>query len=244
MSRPRKPIVPTGRRPAKAPSKPAKAKSPAKVSPDTLAPPNAQEQALAATEAIRRELAAALSKSTQGQRLANHEMRLIRDAWLHDQAMHLWPSLVAAAADLSISPATLRNFADQGCPGVEPHSAIPKAPVLAWLLKRAHERGGDRGATSETIEDVELRIKQAKLETTERRVRELRQQILDEANQGIVQAMAGVRTHLATVLPAQLAQTLRTEPDQQAAEHAAAALIENALRTIPAIAAPEPKETP
>lgn len=226
-------IVPTGAQPAaKAARKPAKARTASRAPQGTPAPPIGPQ---AVQEAMQRELAAAMAKSTKGQRLANHEMRLLRDAWLHDQALHLWPTLVAAAADLSISPATLRSFADQGCPGVEPHSPIPKAPVLAWLLKRAHERGGDRGATSETVEELDRKLKQAKLDTTERRVREIRQEAIDAARSGVQRAMAAVRHRLTATLPPHLVSTVRDEPDRQAAEHAIATLIESALREIPAI---------
>jgi len=115
--RPKKPVVPR--------HQPAAADSPATTA-----------------TAMAGQLAAIQAKASQGKHLANHESRLLRDAWLQDMREHLWPSLEAAAADLGISPSTLRNHAEAGCPSIEPHSPIPKAPVLRWLLQRAHDHGG------------------------------------------------------------------------------------------------------
>lgn len=234
--RPARPIIPANA-PAKPLQLPKAARKRLQASQDPTEPAIAPNSAPAAAptpadidQAIKRELAAALQRSRDGHRLANHETRLLRDAWLHDQSMHLWPNLAAAAADLSISPSSLRAHGEAGCPGIEPHSPIPKAPVLAWLLKQAHTRGGDQGPTTATVEEMQLRLLSAKVDSHERRARELVQIAEDRATQGVIRAMSQLRAHLTTALPARLREAIQTEPDRAAAEATIASLIEQALR--------------
>jgi glycerol kinase len=54
------------------------------------------------------ELERVKARSAAGHRLANHEARVLRDAWLLDAAKHLWPSAEACAADLGDSLKSLR----------------------------------------------------------------------------------------------------------------------------------------
>lgn len=185
-------------------------------------------QPISTTDALSAQLTAIRAKASAGARLANHESRILRDAWLLDMATHLWPNLESCAADLGVSPSTVRGYADAGCPGLEPHSPIPKAPVLAWLLKRAHERGGATHANKESIEDVDLRIKSAKAAKMESA---LIAEAEDLATQGVIERMAQLRHHLLHVVPGALVECIHANPDRQAAEDAFSRLIDQALAT-------------
>ncbi len=186
----------------------------------------------------------ARDRLAKGKTLANHHARALRDAWLMEESLHLWPSLAAAAADCKVSTSTLRSFGEQGCPGIEPHSPIPKAPVLLWLLENAHGRGGDRGATKDSLEQVELQWRQAKLAKMNDA---LSAEAEDRARQGVLTVMGAVRHHLRHSLPGALFDVVAAaKDDRSAAELAIADLIENELRRLepvriaaPAPAAPE-----
>ena len=206
MGRPRKAAVP------KDAPEPAK-KSPAK--PTT------------AGEALQTLAEEGKARQAAGKSLQNHHVRALRDAWLYDMAQYVWTSADVAAADLGVSPATFRGYADQGCPGIEPHSPIPKAPVLRWLLQHAHERGGDRAANRDSIEQVDLRLKLAKAEREERA---LIAQAEDRANQGIVLLMAELREVLLRDLPGQLAADVRDATDHTHAEEIILRRLTDALR--------------
>lgn len=161
--------------------------------------------------------------------LANHHARALRDAWLLEMHVHIWPTLAAAAADLKISVSTMRNFAEEGCP-FEPHSPIAKAPVLSWLLHRAHERGGARGATTDDLEQIELQWRQAKLNKLNE---SLVAQAEDRAHQGVISTMSAVRHHLQHVLPGAICDIVASaNGDRIAAEEQAIKLIENELRRL------------
>lgn len=226
------------RTPAKqAPAKRGRGRPPKAVVPRDTATPNGSEltdgkaadQALdqvTTDQALDRQLAVIRKRADSGARLANHEMRLLKETWLREQSLHIWPSLEAAAADLGMSPSSLRAFKDQGCPGIEPHSPVPKAPVLQWLLKRAHERGGERFANSQVAEEADARWKLARAAEKEG---SLVAQAEDRAQQGLLAACTALRARLLHVVPAAAYETARTEPDRAAAESRIAALIENAL---------------
>jgi hypothetical protein len=172
------------------------------------------------------QLALIQARSSKGERLANHEVRILRDAWLHDQALHLWPSLEAAAADLGVSPSSMRTYKDQGCPGIEPHSPIPKSPVLAWLLKRAHERGGERFANADAADEADVRWKLARAAEKEKT---LVAQAEDAAQQGLLAACAALRSRLIQAMPGAICEAVTRETDRTAAESRIAALIDNAI---------------
>lgn len=180
--------------------------------------------------AVAAELARVKARVANGDRLANHESRVLRDAWLIDNRTHIWESTDAAAADLGVSPGTLRGYADDGCPGIEAHSAIPKAPVLSWLLKRAHERGGAAPATKASIEEVDLQIARAK---AAKLWGSLTAEAEDRATQGVIQSQGALRHHLLNVAPEQLVDAVKLAPDRGAAIEAATALIDQALRNHP-----------
>jgi len=184
-------------------------------------------------EALRAQLATIRQRAAAGARLNNHEARILRDAWLLEESAHIWPSAEAAAADLGVSPNTFRGYAapradgTPGAPGIEAHSPIPKAPVLAWLLKNAHHQGGTAPATQQTIEAVELSIKQAK---DAKLWGSLTAEAEDRATQGVIETVDALRQRLTQTLPAQLANDLRDAVDLAAAEDTARELIEKALR--------------
>lgn len=202
-------------------------------------------------DALRAQLATIRTRAAAGARLNNHEARILRDAWLLEESAHLWPSAEAAAADLGVSPNTFRGYAaarpdgTPGCPGIEPHSAIPKAPVLAWLLKNAHHQGGTPPATQQTIEAVELSIKQAK---DAKLWGTLIAEAEDRATQGVIETIDALRHTLLQTLPEQLAEDLRAAADQAAAADTARELIETALRGVryhpPAAVNQTPEGTP
>jgi hypothetical protein len=158
--------------------------------------------------------------------LANHHARALRDAWLLEQSLHIWPTLAAASADLKVSPQTLRNMAEQGCP-FEPHSPIAKAPVLAWLLERAHERGGNRGTTTVDLEDVSLQWQKAKLDKLNGR---LIAEAEDRAQQGVIAVMTALRHHLQNTLPGMACDAVtQAHGNRNAAEEAIIKIIDREL---------------
>ena len=217
-----KPVAKPARKPARKPvRKPGRPPRPVlpKGAPND-AEPKTTDQVLAD------QLALIQTRSSRGDRLANHEVRILRDAWLHDQALHLWPNLEAAAADLGVSPSSMRAYKDQGCPALEPHSPIPKSPVLGWLLKRAHERGADRFATSDVAEEADARWKLARAAEKEK---SLIAQAEDRAQQGLLAACTVLRTRLTQQIPAAICDAITGEPDRAAAESRVAGLIENAI---------------
>lgn len=208
------------RKPAKPPA------SPAVAAPTTMS----------VSDCMLAELDAVKAKAALGRPLANHESRLLRDAWLMDQALHLWANLEACAADLQVSPSTVRGYATDGCPGLEPHSPIPKAPVLAWLLRRAHDRGGEQHATKQTIEEAELRIRLAKAAKLEQ---SLIAEAEDRARQAVLTLMSELRHALLQTLPSEVATAARAAADQDAATAVTLAAIERAMRDRPLPTPPE-----
>jgi len=182
------------------------------------------------TQLMSQQVEQAKARAAAGQRLANHESRALRDAWLLDQAKHIWPSMEAAAADLGVSLTTVRGYADEGCPDLVPHSPIPKAPVLTWLLQRAHQRGGQPHANKDSIEAAELRIKIAKAEQLERR---LVAEAEDRAAQAVLDTLVELRERLLRELPGKLAADARAAADVAAAEETLIDQLTDALRDRP-----------
>jgi hypothetical protein len=182
------------------------------------------------TDLMSQQVEQAKARAAAGQRLANHESRALRDAWLLDQAKHIWPSMEAAAADLGVSLTTVRGYAEEGCPNLIPHSPIPKAGVLTWLLQRAHTRGGQPHANKDSIEAAELRIKVAKAEQLERR---LVAEAEDRASQAVLDTLVELRERLLRELPGQLAAEARNAADLAAAEELLIAHLTDALRDRP-----------
>jgi hypothetical protein len=115
--------------------------------------------------------------------------------------------------------------------------------VLAWLLKHTATRGGTSLPTQESIEAVELSIKQAK---EAKLWGTLVAEAEDRAQQGLIEVLDALRHQLLHQLPAQLADQARTAADRAAAEDAARELIETALRGIryqpPASVTTQPSE--
>lgn len=179
-------------------------------------------------QAMRAQLTIALRRSEQGKTLANHEQRVLRDAWLLDMAPYLWPTSAAAAADLGVSVGTFRAYKDQGCPGIEDHSPIPKHLVLAWLLRTSHQRGGKPGATINDAEELDnewRRSKLARLNNT------LITEAEDRAHQGVIHRMGQLRHHLQNGLPGVVFEVaLANQGDRTAAEDAIAQAIDTELR--------------
>jgi hypothetical protein len=226
-SRPRPASKASRRQPAKRsqPSKP-RGRPRRPITPRTAAPATPAAP-VSATEAYRLEVQHAQARSAAGQRLAHHEVRALRDAWLLDQAAHLWAGVDACAAELGVSASTVRGFAGEGCPHLEAHSPIPKAPVLAWLLKRAHERGAAPSATHDSLEEVQLRIQSAKAAKLEGA---LVAEAEGHALAGLQTRITRLRQALLTSLPSQayeLAADPKTPRDQ--AEAGIQAAIESAL---------------
>ncbi len=215
-----KPTSPAEPKPKAKRGRPAKAPKT-----DTLTAP---ASVISTTDAIAKQLEAIKAKAAAGKTLANHEQRILRDAWLLDLAQYLWPSSAMAAADLGVSIGTFRGYKDKGCPGIEDHSPIPKHLVLAWLLRTAHERGGDAPTTANDIEAVELRLKLIKASKAEG---ELISEAEDRATQGVIRVMGQLRTHLQNALPGLLYETAHKYPtDRTAGEEALTAAIESEIR--------------
>lgn len=193
-------------------------------------PASGTSQPVSLSELMLQQVQHAKARAAAGQRLANHESRALRDAWLMDMAAHLWPSLEVCAADLGVSASTVRGYVDEGCPAIEPHSPIPKAPVLTWLLQRAHQRGGQQVANKASLEEVELRLKLAKAEQVERR---LVAEAEDRASQAVLDTLVEVREQLLRELPRRLAEECRAAVDLAAAEDLILAQLTDALRDRP-----------
>jgi hypothetical protein len=175
-------------------------------------------------------VAEARARVAAGRTLQNHHNRALRDAWLLEESLHLWPNLAAAAADCKVSTSTLRSFGEQGCPGITPHSPIPKAPVLLWLLEQAHTRGGDRGPTSEDERQLDMAYRRSKLAKLNN---ELVFDAEDRAHAGIIKSMSRVRHHLKHALPGALFDLIvAAKGDRVAAEQAIADRIESDLRRL------------
>lgn len=179
-------------------------------------------------DAMAAQLKAVQAKASTGKSLANHEQRILRDAWLLDMHQYVWESAPAAAADLSISVGTFRGYREKGCPGIEDHSPIPKHTVLAWLYHTAHVRGGEAGTTTNDIEKVELQIKQAKAAKVSG---ELTSQAEDRATQGVIRLMGQIRNFLQNGLPSILYEiALKFPTDRAAGEDAISQAIDTELR--------------
>lgn len=206
----------------KGPGRPRKAAIPRAASPPPVA--------ASATDLLAAELERVKARSAAGHRLANHEARTLRTAWLLEQSRHLWPNADAAAADLGVSVSTVRGYADQGCPDIHPHDPIPKAPVLMWLLRRAHEAGGSEHATAASIEAVELSIKRAK---ESRLWGTLVAEAEDRATQGVIESQSQLRSVLLGQLPGQLAAAARSATDADDAARQILDLIEQTIRNHP-----------
>jgi hypothetical protein len=213
--------------PAAAPDQPKRKRGrPAKApKTDALTTPPAP---ISTTDAIAKQLEAVKAKAAAGKTLANHEQRILRDAWLLDLSQYLWPSSAMAAADLGVSIGTFRGYKDKGCPGIEDHSPIPKHQVLGWLLRTAHDRGGDAPTTAQDLEAVELRLKLTKAVKAEG---ELISEAEDRATQGVIRTMGQLRTHLQNTVPALLYELAHKHPtDRTAGEEAITAAIEVEIR--------------
>lgn len=211
---------------------PKRGRKPRPIIPMPAAPATMRDaQRLILTEALKRQQA--------GKPLLNHHARAIRDAWLLSDALYLWPDIAAAAAELMVSISTLRGWTGDGCPAIESHSPIPKPPVYQWLLANVHQRGGNRGATTEQIEDVELRYRQAKLAKLEDT---LAAEAEDRARQGVITVMTTVRENLKHQLPGALFDAVaKCGTDRNAAEDAISRLIDHEIRRLePATVKPQP----
>ncbi len=178
--------------------------------------------------AMAAQLKALKAKAATGKSLANHEQRVLRDAWLQDMAQYVWEGAPAAAADLDISVGTFRSYREKGCPGIEDHSPIPKHTVLAWLVRTAHERGGQGGTTTNDIEAVELQIKQVK---AAKGSGALISEAEDRATQGVIRLMGQIRNFLQNGLPSVVYEIAHKHPtDRTAGEDAISQAIETELR--------------
>lgn len=183
-------------------------------------------------------VAEARDRVAKGRPLQNHHSRALRDAWLLEESLHLWPNLAAAAADCKVSVTYMRDLGAQGCPGINPHSPIPKAPVLLFLLEQAHTRGGYRGPTTDDERQLDMdyrRTKLAKLNNS------LVLDAEDRAHQGVLKTMGTVRHYLKHGLPGALFDTVAAcKGDRAAAETAIADLIDIELRRME----PQPPHRP
>lgn len=216
---------------------PAKGRGKSKeIEPQATAP---QLPAMTSDAAMAAVVADARQRQAAGKPLQNFHVRALRDAWLFDQQLHIWPSSAIAAADLGVSLSTFRGYADEGCPAIQPHEAIPKAPVYAWLLRRAHKQGGEVHKNRESIEDVEYRIKAVKAAAAEKT---LIAEAEDRATQALLTVMGEVRESLLKDLPAQVADAARQAVDHATATEAVLELLVTALRTrqLPTTAANNP----
>ena len=175
-------------------------------------------------------VAEARERVAKGRTLQNHHSRALRDSWLLEDSVYLWPNLAAAAADCKVSATQMRNFGEQGCPGINPHSPIPKAPVLLWLLEKSYERGGDRGPTTDDERQLDMdyrRSKLAKLNSS------LVFDAEDRAHAGVLKTMGTVRHYLKHGLPGAIFDTVAAaKGDRASAESAIADLIERELRRL------------
>lgn len=222
--------------------KPKRGRPPKRVLPTgepAAAPPPAVDPGT--DGAIAAQLVLVRQRAATGARLAHHELRLLSTAWLHDQSLHIWPTLEAAAADLGVSPSSLRGYRDQGCPAIEPHQPIPKAPVLHWLLKRAHDRGGERFANKDLGDEADARYKLARAVEKEKSLITTAE---DLAQQGLLAACIALRSRLTQALPGQLWDAAHDEADRTAGESRLAALIENAITDGARITPPTAPEGP
>lgn len=221
-----KPAPPAGNKPKRGRGRPPKVPH---VAPAAKATTPAQDSVEVSTaEAMAAQLKALKAKAATGKSLANHEQRVLRDAWLQDMAQYLWEGAPAAAADLNISVGTFRGYREKGCPGIEDHSPIPKHTVLAWLYRTAHDRGGERGTTNDDIEAVELQIKQIK---AAKAGDALKSEAEDRATQGVIRLMGQIRNFLQNGLPSVVYEIALKHPtDRTAGEDAISQAIETELR--------------
>ena len=213
------------RRPAKPAKAPAAKRKPGR--PKKPAVPKSAPVDYTPATAMQEDLKRVLARHHAGQRLANHEARVLRDAWLLDQNKYLWPSIDACAAELSVSANTVRSYAEQGCPDLVGHSPIPKASVLAWLLKRSHERGGERFANTDLAEEADARWKMTRALREEGR---LLAEAEDQAQRGLLDACAALRARLTQHTPGAIYDAVTTATYRLTAEALVTELIETALR--------------
>lgn len=168
-------------------------------------PPAAVKVEVTLQQAMQAVLDDAMQRAATGKPLAHHHQQALRTAWMLDQSQYVWANVDAAAADLSVSPGTVRNYAAEGCPGIEPHQPIKKHVVYAWLLRNAHDRGGKPGATINGAEEIEVALRKAKLFKVSG---QLVSDAEDRACQGVINRMGQLRHHLQNGLSGALFEVL------------------------------------
>jgi hypothetical protein len=221
----------------KKPSPPAKPKPKAKRGRPRKAAVPAAEPVVPVTlqQAMQAVLDDAMQRAATGKPLAHHHHQALRNAWMVDMAQYVWSSVDVAAADLGVSPGTVRGYATQGCPGIEPHQPIAKHIVLTWLLRTAHDRGGKPGATTNDAEEVELDIRRAKLAKVSG---QLVAEAEDRATQGVINRMGQLKHHLQNGVPGVLFEAIQRlagdkpldQVDRTQAEDAIAQELDSELR--------------
>jgi hypothetical protein len=178
-------------------------------------------QPAAPIELYRQLAAVGARKLADGLSPTREELRAMRELALIDAAPVAWPDRPAAAAELAVSPKQLEKHIAAGCP-VPPHSAIPKVPVLLWLLDLYRTQGADQASSA--MEDDPTWIK-AQEDARWRRLKNdrLEQTMVAEAEATAAETIATVCRELKHALlfaaPQQIIDTLRSTA---AHEHEAA----------------------
>jgi hypothetical protein len=213
-------------RPRKAPTAPAQPKSPPKGNP--------------APQDLLQGLAASIqAKIASGKGVAHHEAKALREAVWLGKHQDYWPNVDTAAADLGVSANTVRGWVEQGCPGIEAHLPVHRASVLGWLYQTAATRGGTAPANAATIEDIELRIKTAKLDQLERSTLTA---AIDAANKGLLSAVAALRGRLDDAFVAAAIAAVREAGDLTAAGERLRTLIASELTAAASNPIPVPRD--
>jgi hypothetical protein len=212
------------KRPPAPPAKPkAKRGRPRKAAVPPVAPPIP----VTLHQAMQAVLDDAKQRAATGKAMQHHHHQALRTAWMLDQAQYVWESVDACAAELSVSPGTVRGYAAAGCDAIKPHEPIKKHALYAWLLQHAHERGGKRGTTINDNENLEaewLRSKLLRLNNS------LVTEAEDRACQGTITRAGQLRHFLQNGLPGVVLEIARKHADRSEAEDAIAQAIAAELR--------------
>jgi len=169
-------------------------------------------------------VAEAKRRQQEGAPIPHHLARALREAWLQDQADHIWPDLGTAAAETGHSESYMRRLRKEGAP--LPTGPIPKAPLLRWLWDRTTERLTAIEADDEDVDKAWRRARTAKL------TGEVIAEAEDRAQQGVLEAMNRLRQVLLSGTgPGQIYELVRTHlEDRMQAEECIQDWIESQLR--------------
>lgn len=136
-----------------------------------------------------------------------------------------WPTRAAAAADLAVitnqptlTAKTLEGWlSDPACTLPRGRGAIPKIPVLIWLLQSKRERGRPADSASTAAKDAQAAIWQAKADAIRGRVVKW-----EAVNDAIATAVDGLRRDMTEDIPAAVGEMIGKRTQEEAVEETSA----------------------